>query len=255
MVKYQQKIFAICLVLLLTLSVGYAYFSDNINVTGMSKAPGTFKVSTICQPGVANFIKNSPTITDENDFTIENEYKQDSCVVLDYGKTVNFNVRLTNKDAFRYFSIELYNSGTTDFLFPLGASHDFITWGKISAYDYETNALDSGFEFDGSESSWKSYKSLSDYLSKYSLYGIDLLLTNGSYVLTKEETQYDYIGMTQDDEEEWFLVKPGMSVVLLYGVDMRVVNDPYYYVNEARLEFDLIQKTADFKTYREIEGM
>ena len=46
-----NKIFIVCLALLLTLSIGYAYFSESITVSGTASAKGSFDITLNCSQG------------------------------------------------------------------------------------------------------------------------------------------------------------------------------------------------------------
>ena len=81
--KRKNKIFLGCLLLLVTLSVGYAAFSENVLVTGTSKSQGTFDITATCYTGVAGFFTNR--YADDS-----NGYNSDTCSVS--GNSVNFSL-------------------------------------------------------------------------------------------------------------------------------------------------------------------
>lgn len=252
MIKSQNKIFVICLVLLVGLSVGYAYFSENIKVTGTSKAAGTFKITTSCQSGLASYITNSPSMADFSEDYDQNNYSNDTCTVSDYGKTIKMNVRLKAEDALRLFSIKLTNSGTTDFLFPAYFEYEFLTSASLKAYYYDTDQLYTTISFNGTSSSWSNYKTWAKYYNQIAVEGLDLLLSDGTYFSTDEDKTMKYIGMTSD-ESEWVLVEPGASIVLVYSIWSSEENDDLYFVTDATAQFNLIQKPADFVSYADME--
>ncbi len=103
----KSKILIGCLALLLVLSVGYAYFSQNITINGTATAKGDFNITAACTTGIDSKIGTA------SDFG-ENEqgYKNDSCTVS--GNAVSINLELEYPGAERYFTIKMTNSGTID---------------------------------------------------------------------------------------------------------------------------------------------
>lgn len=252
MIKSQTKIFAICLAFLVSLSIGYAYFEEDVRVTGTSKAAGTFKITTSCQAGLASYITNSPAMADYASDFDQNNYSNDTCTVSDYGKTIKMNVRLKQADALRLFSIKLTNSGTTDFLFPTYFEYEFLTSASLKAYYYDTNQLYTTMSFNGDDSSWSNYNTWAKYYNQISIEGMDLLLSNGTYFSSDENLVMKYVGMTSD-ENEWILVKPGASIVIVYCIWSSNEHDSLYFVTDATAQFNLIQKPSDFVTYEEMQ--
>ena len=49
MYKTRNKIFVGCLALLLVMVVGYALFSQNLNIMGTATAKGDFSITPICE--------------------------------------------------------------------------------------------------------------------------------------------------------------------------------------------------------------
>lgn len=106
--KRKNKIFLGCLLLLVTLSVGYAAFSENVLVTGTSKSQGTFDITATCYTGVSGVFTNN--YADDS-----NGYNNDTCSVS--GNSVSFSVNLEYPTATRKFTVVLKNNGSIPALF------------------------------------------------------------------------------------------------------------------------------------------
>ena len=107
--KTRNKIFVGCLALLLVMVVGYALFSQNLNITGTATAKGDFSVTPTCQAGVPdNLLASAKTV--EGWIGEEGGYSDDSCTVS--GNTVDFKSSFKWPGATRYFTIKVKNTGS-----------------------------------------------------------------------------------------------------------------------------------------------
>ena len=104
----KNKILVGCLALLLVLSVGYAYFSDTITITGTATAKGNFDITTTCDPGLTSKLGTAESLG----LPKEGGYKNDSCSVVD--DTVSFQAEFEYLTAVRYFTVKLTNNGSID---------------------------------------------------------------------------------------------------------------------------------------------
>ena len=112
--KTRNKIFVGCLALLLVMVVGYALFSQNLNITGTATAKGDFSVTPTCQAGVPdNLLAAAKTV--EGWTGEEGGYSDDSCTVN--GDTVDFRSSFKWPGARRYFTIKVKNTGSVTALF------------------------------------------------------------------------------------------------------------------------------------------
>ena len=84
--KLSQGVVVGAFALFLALMVGYALFSQNLNITGTAKAQGDFKIEAVCTPGAGIF----ETELDADD--IDKGYANDSCTVA--GNTVSMKTEL-----------------------------------------------------------------------------------------------------------------------------------------------------------------
>lgn len=110
MLKRKSKMLVGVLALFLVMTIGYALFSDTLNINGTAKANGTFDMSMTCQPGLDQ--KMNTTFADLNIDMVENNYKNDFCAVND--DTMSFNAELLMPGSFRAFTTKITNSGTMD---------------------------------------------------------------------------------------------------------------------------------------------
>ena len=117
--KTRNKIFVGCLALLLVMVVGYALFSQNLNIMGTATAKGDFSITPTCQPGIpSNLVEgdNTKAIISYYESGIqENGYYDDSCTVS--GDTVDFKSGFKWPGARRYFTIKVKNTGSVTAIF------------------------------------------------------------------------------------------------------------------------------------------
>jgi len=120
--KKNKRIIAIVLAIMLTVSVGYALFSQTINITGTAKAQGDFQITATCNVGLDNNIstafnwhwtKNSETPPAD----IPSSVNSSSCTVD--GNNVTFSADLKYPGAKRLFTIKFKNTGTVDAYIPI----------------------------------------------------------------------------------------------------------------------------------------
>ena len=111
--KTRNKIFVGCLALLLVMVVGYALFSQNLNISGTAKAEGNFSVTPTCQTGIpSNLVSSVKSFFTANDvaWVDENAYYDDSCTVI--GNTINYQSSFKYPGARRYFTVKVTNTGS-----------------------------------------------------------------------------------------------------------------------------------------------
>ena len=96
----KNKILLGCLALLLVLSVGYALFSETIEINGTATAKGSFDITESCELGDTYNILGK----------IEGGYGNDKCAIVD--NVVTFSTELYYPTANRSFTVYLENTGT-----------------------------------------------------------------------------------------------------------------------------------------------
>ncbi len=112
--KTRNKIFVGCLALLLVMVLGYALFSQSLNITGTAKAQGDFSLAITCQPGMpANLVESVKLAT--SDWVDDNGYYDDSCTVN--GDAVTYSTKLKYPGAVRYFTLKVKNQSNIDAIY------------------------------------------------------------------------------------------------------------------------------------------
>ena len=109
--KTRNKIFVGCLALLLVMVLGYALFSQNLNITGTAKAQGDFSLAITCQPGMPANLVESVKLA----WVDDNGYYDDSCTVN--GDAVTYSTKLKYPGAVRYFTLKVKNQSNIDAIY------------------------------------------------------------------------------------------------------------------------------------------
>ena len=109
----------IVLAIFLTLSVGYALFSDTITIEGTATAQGKFDIEATCITNIPDDLKTaignnlySDTIQDLKNYSNEGGYKNESCEIVN--DKVTYTVELEYPGAQKWFIVKLTNVGTID---------------------------------------------------------------------------------------------------------------------------------------------
>lgn len=105
----KNKIFIICLSFLLVLSIGYASFSENINVVGTATANSKFEIDATCVAGISDELIDNDV---EDLYTLNSQhgYSNEICTVSN--GVVNIDVDLEYPGATRYYTVKFTNNGT-----------------------------------------------------------------------------------------------------------------------------------------------
>ena len=129
--KGKKIIVVIAAVCLLVISVGYALFSSNLNVSGTASASGEFEFSMTCTPGYSSEV---PVAFENTGLDKEGGYSNDSCSVN--GNNVSLETDLNYPGAERFYTVKITNTGTismkldTDIL---------ITGGQVGEYSVDAD--------------------------------------------------------------------------------------------------------------------
>ena len=116
MLKKKVSLVAVVAVLLVS-AIGYALFSQTINITGSARAQGDFSITAKCMPGVPNSQTATADFPDlvskyaaVND-TLEEEKgtSNESCTVS--GNNISYSATLKYPGAFKYFTVKFTNTG------------------------------------------------------------------------------------------------------------------------------------------------
>lgn len=109
--KITVVIVAVCL---LVISVGYALFSSNLNISGTASASGDFDFTATCTPGfsseVPDTLDNLASNFNDSVSKTENGYTSDTCTVN--GKDINIGVNFKYPGSMRSFTVKVTNTGS-----------------------------------------------------------------------------------------------------------------------------------------------
>ena len=128
--KNKKIIVVIAAISILFISVGYALFSSNLNVSGTASASGEFEFSMTCTPGYSSEVP----VAENTGLDKEGGYSYDSCSVN--GNNVSLETDLNYPGAERFYTVKITNTGTismkldTDIL---------ITGGQVGEYSVDAD--------------------------------------------------------------------------------------------------------------------
>ena len=102
------------LALFLSISVGYALFSDTITIEGTATAQGNFDIEATCLTTIPEELGNALNgeIYIKMNQHPENGYKDEKCTVN--GNKVNYSIGLEYLGAMKYYAIKFENIGSID---------------------------------------------------------------------------------------------------------------------------------------------
>ena len=191
--KTRNKIFVGCLALLLIMVVGYALFSQSLNITGTAKAEGNFSVTMTCTPGLSN---QGFTGADLLGYAPkeDNNYKNDSCTVT--GDKVTYQAELKMPTAVRNFTVKMTNTGSIDAILDINS----INETKSSCIgNYDTGEF--GECTDGA--------SVSNDITSGGIVGFEK--SDGTVVLATNDNTAEVLKFYDADNDK-ITIKPGESI-------------------------------------------
>lgn len=235
------------LALIITMMVGYAIFSDTININGTATAKGDFSVTAACTPGIQNdfpldgkynyFFSGSTSITQDN------HYKNDSCTVN--GNEITFNAELTQPLAARNYTVKLTNSGSI----PASLNPDMESGeGSIQG---SVERCEGNFEDD----TFSNCANLTDYNSIMDFEILGFEDANGNIsVNLKTESSMEEISKYIDVENALIILQPGESMYMRFTAEWREKTNidqgldngtnKAYYKDTMKMYFTFSQVTA-----------
>lgn len=128
----RNRLLVACLALLLVLSIGYALFSEQVNITGTLKGKGEFEVTLTCNLGYSDELIKAGVAASTN--MNQKGFGEDSCDIVK-GK-VQFTTNLDYPGAKRYFTVKVENTGTIPVTF------DEEKLSSEGLYDYLSTSID-----------------------------------------------------------------------------------------------------------------
>lgn len=109
-INKKSKIVLGCLAFLLSLSVGYAYFSKTTTITGTVTGKGSFDISLTCTKSISTDFVNVGYVTSSDISSLQFGYSTDTCTVS--GNNVTVTTALDYPGATRIYTIIMKNNGT-----------------------------------------------------------------------------------------------------------------------------------------------
>lgn len=242
--KRKNIIFIACLSFLLVLSIGYALFSENINVSGSSKSQATFNITTTCTKGLPSNIQTKLGLSDLELLTLNRGYSSDTCTVS--GNNVTIGATFEYPTASRLFTIKMTNNSTMDAMLKLNTEDDpeyaFLSQAQIVAttssgsYTYTYGVKDSYYEL--AERIWLSNRVLIDLTYEQDL--------NGNLSQDFSDPVYE------DADGVYIKLKKGYSIYFVImtkweGEHYDSAYDDYSITSTAEFVFPFVQYTIDME--------
>ncbi len=108
-INKKSKIVLGCLAFLLSLSVGYAYFSKEATIAGTVTGKGSFDISLTCTKSISSEFVSSGYVSSSEISELQFGYSTDSCTVS--GNNVTVTTSLNYPGATRIYTIVMKNNG------------------------------------------------------------------------------------------------------------------------------------------------
>ena len=113
--KRNRMTLVILLAAVLTLAVGYALFSQTINITGTATAQGSFDIVASCTPNLDSSISSIVIGDGDASDYVDKGVSSASCSNDSQNpKKINFSVALDYPGAQKYMTVKITNNGTID---------------------------------------------------------------------------------------------------------------------------------------------
>ena len=132
--KKNKTMIVAVLAIVLTLAVGYALFSQTINITGQANAQGSFSFTPVCTIGIDDGLAATPSAKDSEASTAITKYNaivsslgkdtipttvagssNNTCTIS--GNTVTISTTLSYPGAMSLFTVKITNTGTIGGIF------------------------------------------------------------------------------------------------------------------------------------------
>ena len=235
----RNKIMVVCLALLLTLSIGYALFSETITINGTATAKGSFDITPSCQIGmpssIATLLKDDENIMFE---PYEGATENDSCDVE--GSKITINTEMLYPSANRFFAVEMKNTGTMDAVIGV---EEIDAGTSINLYKKSDNSF---------------YKTLSEVettnYGSLELSWVFIKLTDGTLIYKDNDLMNNKTPLITG-EVPYLRIKPNESFILMFTAywDEYAIQTEYYSKAQMSTELPFKQVTSDMVDW-ELDG-
>lgn len=244
MTSNKNKLFLICLGLLLILSVGYAYFSENINVAGTVSAQSSWSITTTCDKGInSKFL--AATEFDPSD-VVEGSYESDSCTVS--GQAVTSSVTLKMPSAARFFTVKVKNTGGVDAVINADGIDPSVY--KLQLYKKSDDSLYNEYIKSSSNGFWN----IAEDYANVVLVAVGIEDESGNIYVSNLEEDEEYFlqhNMLYEDTDgnTYLKVAPNQTLYFLIGHvwEPDAEETEYYGKTISTYNFELKQFTSDLK--------
>ena len=217
--------------LILAVSVGYALFSDTLNINGTATAKGDFSMSATCTPGLiderfmdANTMNRAPSL--------DNNYGSDSCQVND--NKITYSAELLQPGAVRNFTIKITNTGSI--AATLNEENGIKESVQSCVGNYDTGEFSECIE--GSQAS--------NGLNRGVIVGFE---TNDGTMIVATSDNVDQILQFFDEKGQTVILEPGESVYVVVSSEWNNLgdtiegNNKVLYKEISTMEFTFTQQT------------
>lgn len=235
---------AVLLALLLTLTVGYALFSQTINITGSAKAQGNFIINGYCYVGLPN---NIATKLGAANIETEGGYRNDTCSPANNaaGTTISMSVNFDYPTAKRYFVAKIANEGSIDAMMDM--ENDFSGDG-LACFDMnEDGSLDERNHAENDSGECVTTEGFdTNAAANYGIIGILFEKANETIV---DENDQDYVEFL-DENTGNIVLKPNEKMYVVFlsqfdeGVNGTNPDGSFIYKSINNLSFTFHQPTA-----------
>ena len=181
----------IVLAVFLTLSIGYALFSDTITIEGTATAQGTFDIEGSC---VTQFSEEFESMLDSSydDFG----YKNLNCGVSDDGAKVSYSVEFEYPGARKDYVYSFTNNGTINAELDVDTIFESLAQNTVKVYNSITNDLKETRTDDG---------------SFFSIVDLIFQDENGNYITANNDLYISYF----DEDNGKIYLNPGDTMYMV----------------------------------------
>jgi len=230
---------AVVLAVLLTLAVGYALFSQTINITGTATAQGSFSYNIQVQKGINEEAYSDDVYEIGNEFGSTGTYAIDfytsyvgsepsSASILNTGNNVTYSVNFTKPRQRQFFTIKVTNTGTIDM------EVNYIDFVMDTPTPTGTITGKSGTVYDVSDVEKCVNKTIT-CADNFILADTQFSITRNDLTLVfVNERAYNEVAENTEDPSPSVIIKPNESIYFIIRV---VLNDVQY--NSAIKEFNI----------------
>jgi hypothetical protein len=200
--KKKNIIFIICLSMLVSLSIGYAIFNEDIKFDTTARTVGTWDIGLDCVVGFSNVYTNMGY--EDSNLNSSNQ----SCVIEN--NTISYNATLNYGEAYQYFTVKITNNGSITLLLP---KYDNITNYITDGYIYIKDSMGSLDQYiyynDGAYSTYSNYF--------FNTFGEPYFQKkDGSLIAMDDVTTSNFIATRSG--ESFYKLKQGESMHFLIGL-------------------------------------